>query len=60
MDEDWVRYDCHSKHKSLAEHDRESRAELARQIADNAPRGELKIYPCAPFDFYRPGVRAGR
>jgi dienelactone hydrolase len=42
----------------IAEHDRESPAELARQIADNAPRGELKIYPCAHFDFYRPDVRA--
>jgi pimeloyl-ACP methyl ester carboxylesterase len=42
----------------IAKHDRESPAELARQIADNAPRGELKIYPCAHFDFYRPDVRA--
>jgi hypothetical protein len=40
----------------IAEHDREP-GELARQIADNAPRGELKIYPCAHFDFYRPDVR---
>jgi dienelactone hydrolase len=42
----------------MAEHDHESPAELTRQIADNAPRGELKIYPCAHFDFYRPDVRA--
>jgi pimeloyl-ACP methyl ester carboxylesterase len=42
----------------IAEHDRESPVELARQLADNAPRGELKTYPCAHFDFYRPDVRA--
>jgi hypothetical protein len=35
-----------------------SRTRLARQIADNAPRGELKSYPCAHFDFYCPDVRA--
>ena len=42
----------------IAEHDRESPTELVRQIADNARRGELKFYPCAHFDFYRPDVRA--
>ena len=42
----------------MAANDRESPAELARQIADNAPRGELKSYPHAHFDFYRPDVRA--
>jgi pimeloyl-ACP methyl ester carboxylesterase len=42
----------------IAEHDRLSPVELPRQIADNAPRGELKSYPCAHFDFYRPDVRA--
>jgi dienelactone hydrolase len=42
----------------IAEHDRESPAALARQIAENAPRGELNNYPCAHFDFYRPDVRA--
>ena len=41
----------------LAEHDRESPVELARQIADHAPHGELKIYPCAHFDFCSPEVR---
>jgi pimeloyl-ACP methyl ester carboxylesterase len=41
----------------LAEHDRESPVELARQIADHAPHGELEIYPCAHFDFYSPEVR---
>ena len=42
----------------IAEHDRESPPELARQIAKHAPRGELKGYPCAHFAFYRPDVRA--
>jgi pimeloyl-ACP methyl ester carboxylesterase len=42
----------------IAEHDRESPAELARQMADNAPRGELKNYPFTHFDFYRPDLRA--
>jgi pimeloyl-ACP methyl ester carboxylesterase len=32
----------------IAEHDRESPVELARQIADNAPRGELKRAIPAP------------
>jgi pimeloyl-ACP methyl ester carboxylesterase len=42
----------------IAERDRESPVEVTRQIADNAPRGEFKIYPNAHFDFYRPDVRA--
>jgi dienelactone hydrolase len=42
----------------IAERDRESPVEVTRQIADNAPRGEFKIYPYAHFDFYRPDVRA--
>lgn len=42
----------------VAEYDRESPVEVPRQIVDNAPRGELRSYPCAHFDFYRPDVRA--
>jgi uncharacterized protein len=42
----------------VAEYDRETPANLARQIAENAPRGELKTYPCAHFAFYQPDTRA--
>ena len=42
----------------VAEYDREAPANLARQIAENAPRGELKTYPCTHFAFYQPDVRA--
>jgi uncharacterized protein len=42
----------------LAEFDREGPAALGRQLAERAPRGELKNYPYAHFDFYRPEVRA--
>jgi dienelactone hydrolase len=41
-----------------AEYDRETPLHLVRQIAGNAPRGELKIYPCAHFAFYEPTMRA--
>lgn len=41
----------------IAENDRETPPELAREIADAAPRGEFKSYPVAHFDFYRPEVR---
>jgi hypothetical protein len=43
---------------SIAENDREAPPDFARQIAENAPRGEFKGYPIAHFDFYRPDVRA--
>ncbi len=43
---------------SIAEYDRETPGDLARQIAEQAPRGEFKSYPFAHFDFYRPDVRA--
>jgi hypothetical protein len=42
----------------VAEYDREAPGELTRQIAEKAPRGELRSYPCSHFDFYRPEVRA--
>jgi hypothetical protein len=42
----------------IAENDREGPPDLARQIAENAPRGEFKSYPVAHFEFYRPDVRA--
>lgn len=41
----------------IAEFDREVPADLARQIAEKAPRGELKCYPFAHFDFYRLDIR---
>jgi pimeloyl-ACP methyl ester carboxylesterase len=41
----------------IAEYDREAPGELARQIAERAPRGELRSYPYAHFEFYRPDVR---
>jgi dienelactone hydrolase len=43
---------------SIAENDREAPADLAHQIAENAPRGEFKSYPVAHFEFYHPDVRA--
>lgn len=42
----------------IAERDELSPPELPRQIAQNAPRAEVKGYPCAHFDFYRPDMRA--
>jgi dienelactone hydrolase len=42
----------------IAERDRESPGHLTRQLAEEAPHGELKSYPYAHFDFYRPEVRA--
>jgi uncharacterized protein len=41
----------------IAAYDREAPGELARQIVEQAPRGELKSYPYAHFEFYRPDVR---
>lgn len=37
----------------VAERDLETPEELARQIAERAPRGELRSYPGSHFDFYR-------
>jgi pimeloyl-ACP methyl ester carboxylesterase len=41
-----------------AAYDRDTPGDLARQLAEEAPRGELKRYPDAHFEFYRPDVRA--
>ena len=41
----------------IAENDRETPADLARQIAKNAPYGEFKSYPVSHFEFYSPEVR---
>jgi dienelactone hydrolase len=42
----------------IAEKDRETPADLALQIVENAPYGEYKSYPVSHFDFYHPNVRA--
>jgi pimeloyl-ACP methyl ester carboxylesterase len=42
---------------SIAERDLEAPEELSRQIAERAPRGELRRYPVSHFDFYRDPVR---
>jgi dienelactone hydrolase len=42
---------------SAAADDRETPVELAREIAENAPRGEFKTYSVTHFDLYRPEVR---
>jgi pimeloyl-ACP methyl ester carboxylesterase len=42
---------------SIAERDDATPEELSRQIAERAPRGELRRYPVSHFDFYRDPVR---
>lgn len=42
---------------SLAEDDREGLEEATRQLAERAPRGELRRYPGTHFDIYRDPVR---
>jgi dienelactone hydrolase len=42
---------------SIAEDDRETPEETTRQIAERAPRGEVRRYPGTHFDFYRDPVR---
>ncbi len=42
---------------SIAEDDRETPEESTRQIAERAPRGELRRYPGTHFGFYRDPVR---
>lgn len=42
---------------SIAEDDRETPEVLTRQLAERAPRGELRRYPGTHFDFYRDPVR---
>jgi pimeloyl-ACP methyl ester carboxylesterase len=41
----------------VAERDLETPEEFSRQIAERAPRGELRRYPVSHFDFYRDPVR---
>jgi uncharacterized protein len=41
----------------VAEHDLATPEQLSRQIAERAPRGELRRYPVSHFDFYRDPVR---
>jgi fermentation-respiration switch protein FrsA (DUF1100 family) len=41
----------------LAESDAQTPSRLGRRIADNAPLGELRRYPCTHFDFYRDSIR---
>ncbi|BBD39649.1 alpha/beta hydrolase fold protein [Aminobacter sp. Y103A] len=41
----------------LAENDAQTPSRLGRKIADNAPLGELRRYPCTHFDFYRDSIR---
>jgi uncharacterized protein len=41
----------------VAERDNETPEELSRQIAERAPRGELRRYPGTHFDFYRDPLR---
>lgn len=43
---------------SIGEHDRETLGEDTAELAQKAPRGSLRTYPWAHFDFYRPEVRA--
>ncbi len=42
---------------TLAEHDRELPTARTRRVAEMAPRGELRRYPCTHFEFYHPQVR---
>jgi len=42
---------------SLAEGDREGPVEFARPVALRVPRGQLRTYPCAHFEFYDEAVR---
>ncbi|WP_407866942.1 alpha/beta hydrolase [Phyllobacterium phragmitis] len=41
----------------LAEDDKHTPAALGRRIADRAPRGEVRQYPCSHFDFYKEEIR---
>jgi hypothetical protein len=42
---------------TLAEHDKEVPVAMARKVAQRAPFGEMRRYPCTHFDFYLPEVR---
>ena len=41
----------------LAERDAHTPSELGRQIADRAPRGQIRSYACSHFDFYDEPIR---
>ena len=41
----------------IGEHDKESLAAVAAELAHRAPHGELLTYPWAHFDFYRDELR---
>lgn len=59
----WYRPGKRAKHVTcpllitLAELDMETPTSMTRRVAAIAPRGELRRYPCAHFDFYQPSVR---
>lgn len=42
----------------VGEYDRETEGALTAPLARDAPRGELRSYPFAHFDIYRPEIRA--
>ncbi|MEV0029658.1 hypothetical protein [Nocardia sp. NPDC050793] len=42
---------------SIGEHDRETVAADTVELADRAPRGELRTYPFSHFEIYRPDNR---
>ncbi|MGE2726916.1 alpha/beta hydrolase [Mycolicibacterium pulveris] len=41
----------------IGKHDKETQAPQAAQLAEQAPRAELRTYPYAHFDFYRDDIR---
>jgi dienelactone hydrolase len=41
----------------IGEHDRETQGAMSEPLARDAPRGELRSYPFAHFDVYRPEIR---
>jgi hypothetical protein len=42
----------------IGEYDKETLGDVTSQLAEAAPLGELKSYPAAHFDFYKPEFRA--
>lgn len=42
----------------VGEYDRETQGAMTEPLARDAPRGELRSYPFAHFDVYRPEIRA--
>lgn len=41
----------------IAENDKETPSEFAQELADKAPRGEIRRYPIRHFEIYRPDIR---